>query len=273
MELPDIYNLDNFQPVKPDVLKITVNNNIITVYYNDFQIDSILSTDKDCYIYNLNGSHVNNILGNKVIRINKYANSYSYFAIDTNSSHRGHIVLCNNNVFKVDYVLSIIVDIKYNGECIIYIYDNNTIISQPSIGHIYVSYLQCNKLSLIHNGTFAYGIVFGCKGMDSSHVNIFLVKMKYYNYYKGIIMIPSECDKIELYYYKYVINNVVYLALHKMVNNNTIIFATKDNKNRVIYNLNKITQNLKKIPRQIEISINNYDSQNGLFAFHTFPHT
>ena len=272
MEFPDIYNLDNFHPVKPDVLKLVVDNGIITVYYNDFQIDSILSADNYCYIYNLNGVSIDKILGNKVIRVNK--NDYSDFSIGTDPTDWGHMTLYNNSVFKLNNAVFIIVNINYNGECIIYIYDNNYIITQPSCDGNFVSYAPRNILSLIHktDGTFAYGIVFGCKDMDSSRVNNYLVKMKYYNYYKGLIMIPSECGKIELYYYKYVINNVVYLALHKMVNNNTFIFATKDKKNRVKYDFNKFTKNLEDIPRQIEISIKNYNSQNGLLAFHTETH-
>ena len=267
MELPDIYNLDNFQPVKPDVLKITVNNNIITVYYNDFQIDSILSADDYCYIYNLNGASIDKILGNKVIRVNK--NEDSDFSIGTNPSDWGHTTLYNNSVFKLDNAVFIIVNINYNGECIIYIYDNNYIITQPACDSNFVSYAQRETLSLIHKmeGTFAYGIVFGCKVED---VNNYLIKMKYYNYYKGIIIIPSECGKIELYYYKYVINKVVYLGLHKMINNNyTSIFATKDKKNRVKYDFNKFTKNLNNVPKKIEICIKNYNYRDGLYAFHT----
>ena len=38
IDFPDIYNLEHFRPIKPDILKISVNQNNINVYYNDFQI-------------------------------------------------------------------------------------------------------------------------------------------------------------------------------------------------------------------------------------------
>lgn len=271
MEFPDIYNLDNFHPVKPDVLKIIVNNNIITVYYNDFQIDSILSTDNYiCDIYNLNGSPVNNLLGNKVIRV--ITDDDADFCIGTSLSSYDDIRLYNNTIFKLHNITSIIIgNINEIHKCLIYIYDNNTIITQPACDSNFVSYAPRETLSLIHklDGTFAYGIVFGCKA-GNLDVNNYLVKMKYYNYYKSLIMIPSKCGKIELYYYKYVINKVVYLGLHKMINNNnTSIFATKDKKNRIKYDFNKFTKNLDNIPKQIEICIKNYNYNDGLFAFHT----
>ena len=77
--------------------------------------------------------------------------------------------------------------------CIIYIYDNNTIIHQPSCTDYYTSYARRNTLNLIDklDGAFAYGIVFNCK---SEKVNDYLIQMKYYNYYKGLIMIPSTLN-------------------------------------------------------------------------------
>lgn len=270
MEFPDIYNLDNFHPVKPDVLKLVVDNGIIAVYYNDFQIDNILSTDDYCYIYNLNGSPVNNLLGNKLIRV--ITDDDADFCIGTSSSSYDYIRLDNNTISKLHNITSIIIgSINEIHECLIYIYDNNTIITQPACDSNFVSYAPRETISVIHylDRTFAYGIVFGCKARPED-VNNYLVKMKYYNYYKGLIMIPSECGKIELYYYKYVINKVVYLALHKMVNNGCVsVFATKDKKNRVKYDFNKFTKNLNNVPKQIEICIKNYNYRDGLYAFHT----
>ncbi len=268
MQFPDIYNLDNFQPVKPDILKIIINNNIITVYYNDFQIDSIISTDEYYEIYNLNGSPVNNLLGNKLIRV--ITDDDADFCIGTSSSSYDDIRLYNNTISKLHNITSIIIgNINEIHECIIYIYDNNTIITQPACDSNFVLYAPRETLSIIHkmDRTFAYGIVFGCKVED---VNNYFIKMKYYNYYKGLIMIPSKCGKIELYYYKYVIKNLVYLGLHKIINNGCVsVFATKDKKNRIKYDFNKFTKNLDNVPKQIEICIKNYNYRDGLYAFHT----
>jgi len=268
--IPDIYNLDNFRPVKPDILKINVNNNNITFYYNNFPIDSILSMEGYLYIYELNGSSIDKFLGNKLIRV--ITDDDADFCIGRTYDGYDYIRLYNNTTSKLDNVKSIMIgNINEIHECLIYIYDNNYIITQPSCNSNFVSYAPRETLSLIHklDGTFAYGIVFGCKD-ENINTNNYLVKMKYYNYYKGLIMILSKCEKIELYYYKYVINKVIYLGLHKMINNGCVsVFATKDKKNRIKYDFNKFTKNLDNVPKQIEICIKNYNYKDGLYAFHT----
>jgi hypothetical protein len=299
IDLPDIYNLEHFRPIKPDILKISVNHNNINVYYNDFQIYNMNNINIEHIIYNLNGSPVNNMLGNKVIRAKTDEDSIFYLG---GESQYSDITLNDNTICKLDYVDSIIIsevcaDLH---NCIIYIYGNNTIIRQPSCTDYHISSVQRNTLNLIDklDGAFAYGIVFNCK---SEKVNDYLIRMKYYNHYKGLIMIPSKCDgphsknahaffnvghqicadshkcsTLELYYYKYVIKNVVYLALHKIIIKNIMndiiiisIFATKDKINRVRYDFNKFKINTDNLPKRIEIDIKDYNQENGLFAFTT----
>lgn len=281
-DIPDIYNLDNFNNDNPDTFEITITNKNVMFNYNNLLIKhETITVDHDIrvYLHELNGIYIDKIFNNKCIRVicNDVddADDAADITFTSPSSNSSYIYVTCNTICKLDCVesIEIFMDVRTSKsyKYIIYIY-NDVSIAHSKLSSVTIG--NCHNIIIIHptlkiTGTyygFTYDIVFGLN-LDCKKVYQFLIKMKYYNYYKEQVLISSICKRFDLYYYKYIINNVIYLCLHKIIYDmNTYIFATKNNSNRILYKLDTFSI-FPNSTHDIRINIENYTHKNYIHVF------
>ncbi len=238
MDIPDIYNLDNFTTHSPNVLHININDiGDINIYYNDIIMETQI----------MKPNH-------NIINIMKYSDKNKYFYIKPNMNNEIYLVDADNKVFEENTLYeiplynNILIDNYYkemNQDIYLYFYENNVILKNINMGssskgvmrRVNSIYL---KRSIKGNSFIRYICVLS---------NFNVITSTYFKYEKFIRMIEINIneDDGKLYFYMYKVNNGIILYLHKiMLKDDIFIFCIKNGDN-IIHNYSIYMVNLEKL--------------------------
>jgi hypothetical protein len=265
MDIPDIYNLDDFNMQPSNVLHIHINEVGDIIFYHN---DIIIETQKRDQT-------------SKIFNIKKYSGNSKYFYMvndkDDNiifTDDKPYSPSLNvNHVYRTEYYDDIlIVNYKFDLDTYFYFYENNIISKNIRMGYLIRSVMRKNTNLYTNMPTDPYPHIKYIYILTNSDGRYY--SSAYFKNQKFIRMMSMYSLDIngEIYFYMYKINNDIILYLHKMIYNDApLIFCIKQGDN-IIHNYGNYMENYNKLAsnrklRSISIEVPYYDKFNYFNSF------
>lgn len=267
MDIPDIYNLDNFNTQPSNVLHIHINDvGDIIFYHNDIIIET-QKRDETSNIFN----------------IKKYSGDSKYFYMVNDKDD--NIIITDdklyspsfyvNHLYRTEYYDDILIindELDINLDIYFYFYENNIISKKIRMGDLISSVMRKNTNLYINIPTDPYPYIKYICILTNSNERYY--SSAYFKNQKFIKMMSIYSLDIngEIYFYMYKVNDDIILYLHKIIYNDApLIFCIKQGDN-IIHNYGKYMENYDKLAsnrklRSISIEVPYYDKFNYFDSF------
>ena len=241
MDIPDIYNLDNFNTQPSNVLHIHINEVGNIVFYHN---DIIIETQS----YDMNGN---------IFDIKKYSGDSKYFYMIHNEDYDFGIgpnkpytpYLNIKYLYETKYYDNMLItnDEQCSLDIYFYFYENNIISNNIRMGDVIYSLMRKNTDLYINIPTDPYPHIKYIYILSNSDERYY--SSAYFKNQKFIKMISINSLDIngEIYFYMYKVNDDIILYLHKIIyNEEPLIFCIKQG-NDIIHNYGKYLENYRKL--------------------------
>lgn len=273
MDIPDIYDLDNFNKT-PDIIKIITNykDEYITIYYNgiidqtikmeknDISITKYIYIYKSHCIYMINNMSIDELLLNKKYIINtinikeeihlikpSVRDLKSHLDINFNYYHKDipEYEECISYIKIFNILSSNIIQLKTKSESIFQ--------TQRTVFYNSINIFQEPDKWMSLAGNIASSILFS--KIDIFNERIYIAKiinnLTYDDYIKTIKLTPNRLTDIMVYFYQFKIKSFIVFVLKSIITSNREYVFYKIMNNKIYYDMSNFAVNIIDFYKEI----------------------